>query len=500
MAQLDPALLRQIHTRFATRASLSSIAAAEGILATRFQQQVQFIGSKFRRKAAFCTRRAGKTECVAAYLLTTGLLHRDSLCIFVAITRLRAKQLVWDALKKMAAQFNLCDAKAFNETELTVRLANGSIIRLTGADKIKEADKKKGDKARLVMIDEAQLFPAEVLKYLVEDVYGPSLEDLQGTLCLSGTPGVVCAGYWWDVTQPDRLRRAPGWEVHEWSVLDNPYMGHMRARLPEIKKERGWTDDNPTWLREWCGRWVNDASALFYKFDPSRNTYDELPLVDPLGRPVSSGDWQHVLGWDIGLDDAMALVVWGFCQRLPNLYEVHSWAESGVTTPAVMERVRALEQQFSIIARVADTGGLGKLIVEEQRQREGMHFEAAKKTEKYSHVELMNDDLLSGRVLLMRGSVLAQEMSVLPKDPNWPKPGEERNKPPREDPRFPNHACDAGLYGWRKAQHWLFTPEQKLPEAGSIRAAEIEARRMEMAELEAIQRESEAAWFEREDR
>ena len=35
---------------------------------------------------------------------------------------------------------------------------------------------------------------------LVEDVIEPSLFDTRGTVCMEGTPGPVCAGYWFHVT------------------------------------------------------------------------------------------------------------------------------------------------------------------------------------------------------------------------------------------------------------------------------------------------------------
>lgn len=439
---------------------------AASIDASLFDKQRAFDTDGARRKAAFCTRRAGKTDYIPKKLVKRALQQPGSERVFLGITRTRARELLWRPLTALNERYRL--GIDMREQLAELRFRNGSVVRLRGADDIKEAGKGRGDKLWSVDIDEAQIYAPGVLRELVDDVYGPTLEDVGGELCLYGTPGIICAGKWYGITHPVPGHREAGWSVHQWSVLDNPFMSHMRERLPQLKAERGWSDDNPTWLREWCGRWVNDTSALFYRFDEVRNTHD-LPESHFLGR-----QWTHVVGWDLGLRDEMALVAWAFCEEDPNVYEAHSWKKSGVTSDFVMGEVKKLEARgYRFQRKVADTGGLGALVVEEVGQRTGVHFEAAKKTDKGAHVELFNDDLQTGRVKLRRGSAYAQEIAVLPKDPRSVPDetakareevgGQPATKWPEEDPRFPNHCCDAGLYAWRSALHWLHRPKDPPP-------------------------------------
>lgn len=436
-----------------------------------FNKQLRFIDDKSRNKSALCTRRAGKTSMWARYCTIVAMENPGSLIRIWAINRLRAKQLLWNEFLLVAARHRITIKT--HETELTIKFENGSEIRLLGADKDKEAQKKRGDKTRMEVILEAQLF-GPFLKSLVEDVAEPCLFDLQGTMCLEGTPGPVCTGYWYWITGDDGTpergewlskgmdiptgnktetgedileRVGAGWSCHRWSVLDNPHLPHAAKELEAIRKKRSWTIDTPTYLREYRGLWVRDDGTLFYKFNEARNTFT-LSDVQPWGP-----GWKHVLGWDLGFRDDMALGVWGWHPEKRELYEAASWNKSGAKAEEVMAQIEKWERMgFDFIAKVADTGGGGRMYVEDVMSRYSQVFEAAKKTEKVEHVRLMNDDFLSGRIKIQRGGAYAQEIATLPKDPDWdPYSG----KPQGEDPRFPNHLCDCFLYSWRKALNYL---------------------------------------------
>ena len=67
-----------------------------------------------------------------------------------------------------------------------------------------------------------------------------------------------------------------------------------------------------------------------------------------------------------------------------------------------------------------------------------------------------------------------------------------KKKPPSEDARFANHCCDAGLYGYRAAWHYLHTAEKPKPVKGSQdyyaeKEAEI---------VQRLEQPSEKAWWE----
>ena len=424
-----------------------------------FDKQQEFYRDASRRKAVLGSRRAGKTELWCRIATIAALKNPRGLVRVWHSSRLRAKDMLWMPLQYALGRHGI-NFKA-NETELTLTFDNGAVIKLVGADKDKEAQKKRGDKTVLEIILEAQNFGA-YLRSMVEDVIDPSLLDNLGTLCLEGTPGALCQGFWFQVSgggprAAARWRSEDGeWSCHRWTMLDNPHLPHAQVELTRIKKSRRWADDNPTYLREWCGTWVNDLTALFYKFDLVRNTFS-FDDLEPWGP-----GWQHSLGWDLGFRDDMAIVIWGWHPDKSDLYEVFSWKEPGALAERVMTVMNEQEasKKLNLVAQVADMNGGGRMYVEEVMSRWSRHFDTAKKTEKYEHVRLFNDELLTGHIKLRRGSPLQLEMAGLMRDPDWP-PADKPEAPPREEPSHPNHNSDAALYAWRACWHYFKAPKKE---------------------------------------
>jgi hypothetical protein len=426
------------------------------ILGELFDKQRRFADSPSRNLAVIGSRRAGKTDMWPRIATAKALIRPRSLVRVWSHARARTKELLWQRFQYLLGRQGIKHKP--HEVELSFKFENGSEVRLVGADKDKEVQKKRGDSTWVEIVLESQNF-GSLLKPLVEDVIRPSLIDTRGTVYLEGTPGPICTGYWWDITggedvaqvwQSKGPKDVSMFEVHRWTMLDNPYIPHAREELEEIKTAKGWTDDNPTYLREWLGRWVNDVGALYYAFDTLRNTYDPRK-VQPWGR-----GWSHVLGWDLGGKDDMALVCWGWHEDDPTLYEVFSWKQSGALSHEVMSVIEQHEKEkgLQFVKQVADTQGGGRAYVDDVMNRYTRPFEAAQKGGKYAHVMLLNDDLRTGKVKVRPGSPLQEELAGLMRDPDWPN-SNDPDAPPTEDPSCPNHCADAGLYAHRAAFHFL---------------------------------------------
>lgn len=456
-----------------------------------YDRQLEIMDDPSLNIAILGTRRAGKTETWPRAAVCVALENPGTIVRIWAASRMRCKELIW--LKTL----DVCNRHRIeiksHETELRITFENRSEIRLVGADKDKEAQKKRGDKTVLEIILESQSF-GPFLETLVEDVVEPSLFDarsargtggrpMQGVVIMEGTPGPVCTGYWYWCTGDDGSERKKrwvsvgrklkydedheevkglGWSCHRLHVLDNPFLPNAKQELARTMQRKGWDAKNPTYQREWCAVWVTDNDALYFKWQLARNGYTFEDM-----QPWGPG-WTHVLGWDVGFNDAMALVVWGYHEHSDVLYECASWSENHITSGPVVEKIKEFQARFNIVKMVADTGGSGKAFVEEVQSRHSLVFEPAQKQDKFGFVTLMNDDFLTRKIRTLQGSELSRDLGGLIKDRDWdPTSG----KPPESDKSAHefSHTTDAGLYAWRYARAFLATEAPKdRPKPGTV--------------------------------
>lgn len=453
-----------------------------------FAAQTRALTDRARFKALLCGRRSGKTRTVFLALWRAALEHPRAIVPYICLSRPVAKRILWPLLKEALVELEI-DAE-LRESDLAVVFPNGSILTLLGADKPSEVNKLRGQKFPAAAIDEPQAFRDDVLRELIDDVLEPTLLDYRGSLWLCGTPGARVAGYFHDVTEG----KLPGWSVHRWTVLDNPTIPHARDWLAELRERRNWTADNPTYRREYLGEWVRDDDALVYRFRRDRNLVASMPEDYTRPREVQ---WQHTLGIDYGHTDDTAWVLCAYRGRVLReqdaALEMHAvyvpWSDGapGLTPSRVGARTRELVDEHRPHRTVGDAGGLGKAYVEEARERWGLQIEAAAKTKKAAFIDLLNDALITERLLVVdcpenRG--LVHELETVQWD-------EERKL---EDPRFPNHRTDALLYAWRDARAFLAPEYAGGPDP--TRPPEYD-RRLEAGWLAAQKKRAERPWWDR---
>ena len=88
----------------------------------------------------------------------------------------------------------------------------------------------------------------------------------------------------------------------------------------------------------------------------------------------------------------------------------------------------------------------------------------------------------------------AKEFAVLPRVLSWDE--EKTGRPAPEDPRFPNHNTDAGLYSWRWTLAYLHEPKTAAAAVGSPAWAAVEEERMfEEAREQAQQADDVNEWL-----
>jgi hypothetical protein len=426
-----------------------------------FARQLPFGADESRQITGCCTRRSGKTYADAAKLLSVARRKSGCVALYITLSRLNAKRLIWGILKELNDVYQL--GGVVLEAELCMVLPNGSRVYLSGANDEGEIEKFRGLALGIVIIDEAQSFPSYIER-LVDEVLAPALIDYAGQIVLVGTPGPVPQGYFYDACM------SPEWSHHAWTMFDNPHIERKSGLRPEVLleqelKRRGVDRANPVVQREWFGQWCLDLNALVFRFDPATNA-----------RPTSKQQ-HHVLGIDIGFDDADAIAVLGWSDTSPEAELVEEWVGAKQTISALMRRVQEAYDKYQPRAVVADTGGLGKKICEEIQQRTGIPIEAADKARKLEHIELLNDAMRTAKFFAAADSRFAQDCMKV----EWDKSNPEK---PKISDRFHSDICDAVQYAWTRCHQWLYVepkatpPRINTPEWHEAQAA-LEAQREE---------------------
>lgn len=416
-----------------------------------FQRAV--VTSPLKRKIALCGRRSGKTEMDARYVaLELDKCGPDEWCIYAAVTRSLAKDLIWGRLQRLNARHGF--GWRMLENEARIITPRGGQFRCLGFDKAPELEKTRGYKLRLALFDEPATY-VDKLEALLADCIEPALFDLNGTVLINGTPGHVCVGFWYHAST-GQLQNWP--QVWSWTLRENPLLPRDGTEgLESILKEKGWTVENPTFRREYLAEWFSDPSALVYAYVQDRNGVRGLPPdYDPQ-------TWHHTIGIDFGYHpDPCTWVVLASSGHSRPIYAVHS--EYGVpksdTLGLLPDEAAAVTSRLVRKYRPHTVVGdpSAKAYLEEWNRRWAEQTRTwirnAEKMDKVGAIDLMNGELRAQRlqICLDTAPEYAHEIQYLP----WAD--EKRD---REHSAYANHACDAALYAFREHRSYWHRPADK---------------------------------------
>lgn len=444
-------------------------------LTSGFGPQNDFVNDTSRYIVAQCSRRSGKSNGLVLRFFKTMEKHPKSNSLYVGLTQESAREIIWPVFKEMDDKYKI--GCKYNESQMKVTHPNGASVKLVGADRKDFIKKLRGKKHPAVAIDEAQ--DLTTLQTLIDDVLTPCIADYEdGWLALTGTPGPVPTGYFFDITQ----NRKYGYSIHKWTLLENPYMPDPESFIKDLCEKREWTNDHPTLRREWRNEWVLDAKSLWVQYQESVNDYKELP---------KEHKWNYLMGVDIGFRDADAIAIVAWSETSPETYLVDEIVVRKQGISGLINMIEEAQKKYKVYKIMLDEGGLGKKIAEDLRSRFGVPLEPADKAHKQSNVELLNDSLRLGKFKAKAKGQFAQDSYLVTID--WDKSTPQRiiiKKQPHSD------IIDAVLYAFRESYAHTFQPEKPKPKWGSPEWLEAQSNHMFEAEREGLMKEYERTKYE----
>lgn len=409
----------------------------------RFVKQNDFINDPSPFVNAQCSRRSGKSSGLGIRFIRTMAKYDRATCVYTALTGDSARDIMWPVMEELDDKYKI--GLKFVPSRLTVIHPSGGKLRLYGADMKNFVRRLRGKKSPGIGVDEAQEFGTH-LSYLVDDILTPMMTDYgrKAWLAICGTPGPVPKGYFYDVT---KLRKH-GFSHHEWTLLDNIYLPDPHDFLTNLIARKQWPANHPTLLREWRNQWVVDLEALWIKYNPELNHFEELPK--------SRTPWNYILGIDIGWRDADAFAVIAWSESTPTAYLVEEVITTKQDITGLRGQIESLQKRYNFHKMVIDTGGLGKKITEELRFRYGIPLDPADKQRKQENAAYLNDALRIGTLKARSDSRFAQDSYVVQID--WEKSTPDRillKREPHSD------IIDAVLYGFKESPAYNYSPPKE---------------------------------------
>lgn len=390
-------------------------------------------------------RRSGKSSGNVRRLIRRAARHPGGLSFFGAKDLKTCKRIIGPTVREVSHEYNL--GFEWSSQDGAFIAPNGYQLWLLGLSEDGEADKLRGAAHGLVegVIDECATIRDDVLKYAVLECALPALGENEGRLALSGTPGPLMSGFFYEQCQARR-------NFH-WDPRDNPFLRVPGQRYLEqaLKNNPGWTWQTPTFQREYLGLWCEDRDMLVYQYSAARNLIYEGSEF-PAGRTI--------LGVDVGYEDGN-----GFCvtrSQPPNNPEVHvlrCYERREQKLPALAAEIESLRRHYNVNYIFIDEGGLG-LTVSKTLQQMGIPCQPTPKGLKRPRIEVVRGGLAAGTIKVVRGQceTLVGEWGMLP----W------NEKYTDVDERYSNECSDAAIYSILPHRgHYEHLLEQ--PEHGSTR-------------------------------
>ena len=223
-------------------------------------------------------RRFGKTHLSVTELLKAATSGKNKNCWYVAPTYGAAKEIAWDMLIHTIPEEYIVKS---NESALTLRLINGSVISLKGAEK---PNNLRGRALDFVVLDEF----ADMRPEAWYEVIRPSLSDREGSALFIGTP--KGRNHFYDLWASG-MDGAEGWASFQYTTLEG-------GNVPEAEVEAARIDlDERTFNQEYCAEFVTYSGLIYYGFSRELSVADYFDNGGTL-----------LVGMDFNLDPMSAVI------------------------------------------------------------------------------------------------------------------------------------------------------------------------------------------------
>lgn len=323
-----------------TQAALQ-LASALHALNSRWQPhpaQQRILNAIFRDRAASvfveCGRKFGKTETIAYFLWRLALLRPGGYYYF-APEQKQAKEIIWAAGRLQAFGPQEFLAGKPNDTEMRIRLINGSFIKVDGSDNF---NAYRGIEPHGVAYDEYRDFRPEFHR-----AFGANLSVYGAPLLLCGTPPEPLELDHYDAMRDQHELGRDRFVYPSWS---NPHISREWLKAEREKLiARGETD---VWQREYeAKRVIGGSNAIFPMFSRKKHVKPHQEVMAEVWRDKDRLIWQVIC--DPGNASTFGVLfraINPYTRRVYRLAEIYEKDQAETSTSRIVPRIKALRDEL----------------------------------------------------------------------------------------------------------------------------------------------------------
>lgn len=218
--------------------------------------QAQVFRHPARFRVLVAGRRFGKTHLARTEIIRAAKGKGRKLIWYVAPTFSMAREIMWDELLDALPEAWI---KKTHETRLEIRLVNGTVIQLKGADR---PDTLRGRGVNFIILDEFQDFRPEVWT----KVLYPTLTQTKGNMLCIGTPKSYNHFYeLYRMGQLEKNRRSGQWWSWQFPTILSPFFPPS-----EIAFARAHLDPK-SFRQEFEASFESMSGRVYYAFDRNKH-------------------------------------------------------------------------------------------------------------------------------------------------------------------------------------------------------------------------------------
>lgn len=366
--------------------------------------QVEYFTDNAKRITNQSGRRSGKSYGNALKAIKHCLTGFDTIsnvrkiryAVIVGLTKEKVQDQYWDLLKEVIKECHINTSRIDNGT-LEITFASGAKLALRGNNSKADREKLRGDEYSLIIIDEAQ--SQQGLRYLMNSIFEPIAYARDSQIILSGTGALLLGSYWQEVTDGELAAK---WKHYHVNMTNNPTIADPENVLQEVLKDKGWTEDDPEFVREYLGLNCYDSTRTVI---PNRHYYDKADLKNRI--------WEQcIIGLDYGFEDNNAfvpvLVDNGGQRFVVNPFKCNHMSASEIVAKAKEYQDWATSLKIPKVLFIADVNDQS---ISKDIWRQGIKIANAYKVNEKLQWSKLKEDLATGTLCITEKDVIDDECS-----------------------------------------------------------------------------------------